>query len=75
MANNILSIQEKLFLMQLKNVKVQSLWGLAISNVVKNPMVSEVGRLFTDLKSQDDDNDEMMLEILGVDAHFYLQNL
>lgn len=75
MANNILSIQEKLFLMQLKNVKVQSLWGLAISNVVKNPVVSEVGRLFTDLKSQDDDNDEMMLDILGVDAHFYLQNL
>lgn len=75
MANNILSLQEALFFQRLQGVNVDSLWGLAISNVVTNPRVAEVGKLFTDLKSQDDDNDMVMLDILGVDAHFHLQNL
>ena len=60
-----LNEQEKQFFKCLQNVDVQSLWGLAISNVVNNPDVPSFRRLVNDLKSQAQDSEGVMLDILG----------
>lgn len=60
-----LTQQEKEFFKCLQNVDAQSLWGVAISNVVKNPDVPSFRRLVVDLKSQARDSEGVMLDILG----------
>jgi hypothetical protein len=60
-----LTEQEKTFFKCLQNVDAESLWGLAISNVVKNPDVDRFRGLVTDLKSQAQDSEGVMLDILG----------
>lgn len=60
-----LTQQEKAFLECLKQVDAESLWGLAISNVVKNPEPTRLRRLVVDLKSQARDCEPVMLSILG----------
>lgn len=60
-----LTRQEKEFFKCLQNVDAQSLWGVAISNVVKNPDVPSFRRLVVDLKSQARDSEGVMLDILG----------
>lgn len=62
---NQLSQQEKEFFKCLQNVDVESLWGYAISNVVKHPDVPSFRRLVCDLKSQANDSNDVMLSILG----------
>lgn len=72
---NQLSQQEKEFLKCLQQVDVESLWGLAISNVVSNPDVPRFRRLVTDLKSQANDCSDVMLSILGQQCFNNLLNL
>lgn len=60
-----LTQQEKEFFKCLQNVDTESLWGLAISNVVNNPDVPSFRRLVNDLKSQARDSEGVMLDILG----------
>lgn len=60
-----LNEQEKEFFKCLQRVDVQSLWGVAISNVVKAPDVPSFRRLVVDLKSQAADSEGVMLDILG----------
>jgi len=60
-----LSEQERQFFKCLQQVDVESIWGLAISNVVKNPNVDSFRRLVTNLKSQAQDSEGIMLDILG----------
>lgn len=60
-----LTQQEKEFFRCLQNVDTESLWGLAISNIVKNPDVDSFRGLVSDLKSQAQDSEGVMLDILG----------
>jgi hypothetical protein len=70
-----LNEKERAFLGLLTDVDSNSIWGVAISNVVKNPDVSKVRRLICDLKSQAHDCGEVMQSILGEPCYFHLQNL
>jgi hypothetical protein len=60
-----LTEQEKEFFKCLQQVDVESIWGLAISNVVKNPDIDRFRGLVIDLKSQARDSEGVMLDILG----------
>lgn len=60
-----LTEQEKQFFKCLQQVDVESLWGVAISNVVKNPDVDSFRGLVVSLKSQAQDSEGVMLDILG----------
>ena len=60
-----LSLKETEFFKCLENVDPESLWGLAISNVVKKPDVSKFRSLVCDLKSQANDCAEVMQDVLG----------
>jgi hypothetical protein len=60
-----LTEQEKQFFKCLQQVDVESIWGLAISNVVNSPDVPSFRRLVNDLKSQAQDSEGVMLDILG----------
>jgi hypothetical protein len=62
---NTINDQEKKFFQCLQQVRDNSLWGIAIVNVVKNPDVPRFRRLVCDLKSQAHDNSEVMVAILG----------
>jgi hypothetical protein len=56
---------EKAVLALLKEVKEDSLWGIAIKKVCDDPEPVKVLRLFYQLKSQACDNPELMKRILG----------
>lgn len=60
-----LTEQERQFFKFLQNVDEESLWGVAISNVVKNPDVDSFRGLVIDLKSQASDSETVMFDILG----------
>jgi len=60
-----LSEQERQFFKCLQQVDVESIWGLAISNIVNKPDMPSFRRLITDLKSQAQDSESIMLDILG----------
>lgn len=60
-----LTEQERRFFKCLQQVDPESLWGVAISNVVKNPDVDSFRGLVVDLKSQAFDSERVMLDILG----------
>jgi hypothetical protein len=70
-----LSPQEKQFLACLEVVSDTSLWGTAISNVMKAPTVVKIRQLVGDLKSQAGDNRDMMFDILGEPCYEQLLNL
>ena len=70
-----LSEKEKEFFKSLQTVDVESLWGLAISNVVTNPDPMRFRRLICELKSQAENCSEVMLSILGQQCFNNLLNL
>lgn len=70
-----LTEQEKKFLGLMEQVDKQSLWGLAISDVVGNPEPAKVRRLITSLQSQAADCESVMLSIIGESGMRQLQNL
>lgn len=61
----MLTENEKQFLGILETVDPESIWGLAISNVVKNPEPGIVRRLICELKSQSIDCPVIMMSIIG----------
>lgn len=60
-----LSESERKTLDELKNVKPQTIWGIAISNVVKDLDPYKFRYLICELKSQAADAPHCMKEILG----------
>lgn len=60
-----LSDKEQEFMICLMAVDPESIWGLAIQNVVKDPEPMKFRRLVCDLKSQAHDNEQVMISILG----------
>lgn len=52
-----------------------TLWGIAISDVVSDPEPAKVRRLITSLKSQARDCTDVMLSIIGEPGMRQLQNL
>jgi hypothetical protein len=60
-----LTENEKKFLGILETVDTQTLWGIAISEAIKNPEPVVVRRLITSLQSQTRDCKEVMLSIIG----------
>lgn len=70
-----LTENEKRFLNLLEEADKESIWGLAISNVVKNPTVTTVRRLICELKSQANDCGQVMLSILGEPGYNQLMAL
>jgi hypothetical protein len=72
---NALNPQEKNFLVCLEAVSDQSVWGLAISNVMKAPTAVKIRQLIGDLKSQEADQPDIMLSILGQSCYDQLQTL
>lgn len=71
----MLTEKEKQFLNILEATDNDSIWGIAISNVVKNPEPHLVRRLITSLKEQAHDCREVMLSIIGEPGMHQLQNL
>jgi hypothetical protein len=70
-----LNAQERKFLACLEAVSDDSIWGTAISNVMKQPTVVKIRQLISDLKSQANDNREVMLNILGDTCYEQLKKL
>lgn len=60
-----LSEPEKKVFALFKNHEKDTLWSLAIRNVVRQPDVVRFRRLVAQLKSQNSDNPEVMKNILG----------
>lgn len=60
-----LNPKEQKMLELLEQADKNTLWGVAIDNVLKNPSVLKVRRLICDLKSQANDCGQVMLSILG----------
>lgn len=71
----MLTDNEKKFLGLMSEVNSESIWGLAISQVVCDPKPDNVRRLITQLKSQAQDSEEIMLSIIGEPGLKQLQNL
>jgi hypothetical protein len=70
-----LNPQEQQFLACLEAVKGDTIWALAIQNVMKAPTVVKLRQLISDLKSQAADGNEIMLNILGEPCYQQLKNL
>jgi hypothetical protein len=70
-----LTDNEKKFLGLMSEVSNESIWGLAISNVVSDPKPDNVRRLITSLKEQAHDCKEVMLSIIGEPGLKQLQAL
>jgi len=63
--NPFLSDNENKVLEQLKEVNPKSIWGVAISNVIKDNAPYKFRHLICELKSQANDAPECMKQILG----------
>lgn len=72
---DLLNPQEKQFLACLEAVNSDTMWALAIQNVMKAPTVIKIRQLIGDLKSQAADQPDIMLSILGKDCHQQLMTL
>lgn len=70
-----LNEREQRFFACLEAASSDSIWGLAIKNVVKDPTIDKYRRLICDLKAQRDDCSEIMLSILGKSCYNQLINL
>jgi len=70
-----LTEKERAFFKCLEDVDSESLWGLAISNVVKNPDVPKFRGLISSLKSQAKDCEVVMVDVLGQQCYYNLLNL
>lgn len=70
-----LNPKEQQFLVCLKAVNHDSIWGEAIRNVMKAPTVVKIRQLISDLKSQASDSQDIMLSILGEPCYEQLLSL
>lgn len=71
----MLNPSEQQFLVCLEAVSDETVWGLAISNVMKAPTGVKIRQLIGDLKSQRDDQPDIMLSILGEPCYKQLMAL
>lgn len=72
----VLTQEEKTFFHMIRDIEPHSsLWGLAISNVAKEPEPYKVKELIKQLRSQASDNKDLMKCIIGEPAYFQLQKL
>jgi hypothetical protein len=70
-----LNPQEQQFLACLEAVSDDTVWGLAVSSVMKAPTAVKIRQLIADLKSQREDEPEVMLSILGYPCYQQLLTL
>lgn len=63
--SSLLSSVELIAFDALKGVSNESLWGIAIKEVMNRPSVSKFRQLISDLISQDEDDPGTMKNILG----------
>ena len=66
---------EKDFIPCLKAVDPQSIWGAAVHNVLNDLTPFKFRLLVSELKSQNEDQPDLMLKILGDPCHSQLINL
>ena len=71
----MLTEKEKQFIGLMEEVDSETIWGLAISQVVANPKPHLVRRLIVSLKEQANDCYEVMLSIIGEPGMKCLQKL
>lgn len=72
---DILNPSEQKFLSCLEAVTDETIWGIGIRKAMENPTAVKIRRLIADLKSQDNDAPEIMLDILGPSCYEQLKNL
>lgn len=70
-----LTKKEKQFLTLLEQVDNNSIWGVAITNVLNNPQPWKVRDLICELKSQAYDGADVMKDIIGEEAFNQLLEL
>jgi hypothetical protein len=70
-----LNPQEQQFLACLEAVDSDNIWSLAIQEVMKNPTGVKIRQLIGDLKSQEADQPDIMLSILGESCYQQLLTL
>jgi len=63
-----LTQQESNLFLALSKVRENTLWGKAINKALENPTVDRFRSLVKQLKSQNNDNPVIMLDILGKDC-------
>ena len=71
----MLTENEKQFLNILETVTTDTIWGISINEIVKNPEPVTVRRLISELKSQASDCYEIALSIIGEPGMRQLQTL
>jgi hypothetical protein len=72
---DLLSIEEKKCYISLERIVGESIWIIAIKNVVEKPDVYRFRKLVCELKSQAADNPEVMKSILGNNVFQQVVNL
>jgi hypothetical protein len=71
----LLSVEEKKCYMMLEKIVGDSIWIIAIKNVVEKPDTYRFRKLICQLKSQAADNPEVMKSILGENVLSAVVNL
>lgn len=72
----VLNNEERTFFEMIRDIEPDSsIWGLAISNVAKDPEPYKVKELIRQLKSQAADNIQVMKSIIGEPAYFQLKKI
>lgn len=64
---NMLSPSHQRIFALLHSVEGNSMWAMAIQNVLKKPSGKKVRELIEQLSSQQEDNFEMLFKIIGFD--------
>ena len=72
---DVLNPTEQLFYELIHDLETDSLWRDAINQFLSRPSLPGFRRLVSDLKSQANDNADVMKDILGVEAFEVLKSL
>ena len=70
-----LNEKEKELVKELKKVRGDSMWAIAIRDVLQEGINWKIRRLIADLKSQRADNIDLMRRIIGQDANDLLARI
>ena len=70
-----LNEKEKELIKELKEVRGDSIWAIAIRDVLQEGINWKIRRLIADLKSQRADNIDLMRRIIGQDANDLLARI
>lgn len=72
---SLLTKREKEFFELLKYLDHDSIWGEAVRSVLSNPNAHKFRLLISSLLSQAEDDQEIMMRILGIKTYIALINL